>query len=788
MTSAIYRDPWGIPHLRADSVDELAHLQGRAAALDRAAQITTERLRAEGRLASVAGPDEVPWDRFARRVRLDDTARRCYLRLDGRTRRWISAYVDGVNRELGPDDPWHPWSPLGVFLVQHVLFGTFPHKMWRAHVAATLGPEMVELLAGDGPGGSGSNAWALAGPPPVIAGDPHRVLELPGIYHQVRLACPDFDVVGFAFPGVPGLPHFAHAGPVAWAVTNAMADYQELHPLDDAMPRTSHTETIDVLGADPVTVEVVQTPLGPVIDDGLILRTPARAEERLGFEALLPLLHARTAEDVATALESWVEPVNSVIVADSTGTVLRLVAGRIPGADLPRALVTDAVVNANDRRTGDTAALGEDFSPPYRARRITALLGSPPEAVHADDLLGGTVLLDLLARLDVDHPLRDRLLAWDRRMSAGSTDAAAYAQWRSALARRLCDHPALRPLFGAHGHDPLFAPWLDPRARIGLALDSLVPALPGAGELAIAALDDVADDPGTWGSHHVLHPVGPGTVPRTELSGDTDCVLATSSTPGVSDLCRRGPVARYVWDLGDRDRSRWIVPFGASGDPAGPHFHDQLGHWAAGDLIPVVTAWQDLRRESETVFEYAIAGLGLLRLVPVDPAAHADLLHGWVTQRRTTYWGMGDYTVDQVREIYGFLGELETHHAYLILLDDQPTGIFQTYQPDADPVGRRYDVKPGDIGMHLLLAPAARPPRNLTGRIGVALVTYLFRDPTRDRVVVEPDARNHLALRRMRMSGFTFDDEIDMPGKKAQLAFLTREDFARVAPLQTGGA
>jgi hypothetical protein len=36
----------------------------------------------------------------------------------------------------------------------------------------------------------GSNAWMTAG---LIAGDPHRMLELPGIYYQVQLASPEFD-------------------------------------------------------------------------------------------------------------------------------------------------------------------------------------------------------------------------------------------------------------------------------------------------------------------------------------------------------------------------------------------------------------------------------------------------------------------------------------------------------------------------------------------------------------------------------------------------------------------
>jgi penicillin amidase len=100
----------------------------------------------------------------------------------------------------------------------------------------------------------------------------------------------------------------------------------------------------------------------------------------------------------------------------------------------------------------------------------------------------------------------------------------------------------------------------------------------------------------------VLEPVrAPGLpeveLPRVELSGDSDCVLATHSAPGVSDVCWRGPVARYVWDLADRQRSRWIVPFGASDRPGDPHFADQLPLWATGRLIEVVTDWDRLTEE-----------------------------------------------------------------------------------------------------------------------------------------------------------------------------------------------
>ncbi|MEV4117974.1 GNAT family N-acetyltransferase [Micromonospora sp. NPDC049645] len=177
-----------------------------------------------------------------------------------------------------------------------------------------------------------------------------------------------------------------------------------------------------------------------------------------------------------------------------------------------------------------------------------------------------------------------------------------------------------------------------------------------------------------------------------------------------------------------------------------------------------------------------IAGLGELSLVTVDPDRDAALLHGWVTLPRNSFWGMGSHTREEVRDIYAFVDSLSTHHAYLIMLDEEPVGLFQTYQPEADPVGERYPVQPGDIGMHLLLSPDRRLARGLTNVVAPALARYLFRDPAAQRIVVEPDVRNHLALRRLEIEGFTLDSEIDMPDKRAQLAFLTRARFATRHP------
>ncbi len=934
----LFRDDWGIPHLRAADALALARAQGHATALDRAWQLETERHRMLGTSASHLGAEAVDWDRFVRRARIADTARRCFDRLAPETAAWVTAYADGVNEglaegaERAPEfaavglapGRWEPWTPLGVWLSTHILFAGFPTKLWREEVARRLGEDRMTLFATDGPGTAGSNGWLLTGArtatgAPLLAGDPHRFIEDPGVYQQIRLACPEFDVVGLAVPGIPGIAHFGHTGHVAWAITNAMADYQDLYR--ERLRRTpdggvealgpdgwyrahAHTETIEVAGAEPEQVEVVETDRGPVIIGGdpgagaragaetadvaaggeasdaaegahpesgeaadgtfISLRYPPRVTGELGFDVLPALLRARTVADVDTALDRWVEPVNVVLAADTAGSTLHRVAGHVPvrpyanrlrvvpaedpayawrGGEtvpLPRTEVNGSAgiaVMANER--GLAAPLGVEFAPPHRARRIRELLGGDTDwtsdaqaAVHTDTLLASSrQLLSLLAWAPALGPaadrLRDRLLRWDRHMDADSTDATLYARLRTDVVHRLAAHPALKGVTGADdpwrsaAYPALFRPWLAAVPRIGYALESLLTvgllpyedrlALVAASAEAVAAAADETP-PAPWGELHRLSPwqaladLAPDGVDaqaiRPGVAGDHDCVLSTSSVPGVTDLFARGPAARYVWDLARREDSRWAVPFGASGVPGSAHHRDQTPLWARGALAPVVTDWNLLHRTTphrtahhpeETpamtaatepvapalrpaVHEQKIEGFGTVRLVPVDPAADAELLHGWVTEERARFWGMADHTREQVREIYEFVDSLPTHHAYLALRDGVPAALFQTYEPDADPVGECYDVRPGDFGIHLLIAPAEGEGavKGYTEALLTAFIAYVFSDPAHLRVVVEPDARNEKALARMVRVGFELGPEIKKPEKTARLAFLTR--------------
>jgi penicillin amidase len=59
-------------------------------------------------------------------------------------------------------------------------------------------------------------------------------------------------------------------------------------------------------------------------------------------------------------------------------------------------------------------------------------------------------------------------------------------------------------------------------------------------------------------------------------------------------------VARYVFDLGDWERSAWIVPLGASGHPGSRHYADQAADWAAVRLRPMRYDWARVAAEAES--------------------------------------------------------------------------------------------------------------------------------------------------------------------------------------------
>lgn len=602
-TIEIIRDAWHIPHIQAATAADVVFGQGYACGIDRAWQIEFLRLRAEGRTAEIFGSDTVEWDVFARRSGMNRAARRIYTRSSPRTRELLSAYVDGINASLDTataiefdelehrPTQWQPWTPIAVFIMHHILFGRFTTKLWRAHAVRSLGIDALrmfdteafyahaeqpahadptvpplpdegflqrlltylpdagsahaspaDLPHGDAP--SGSNAWGVAATrtatgAPIIAGDPHRFLELPGIYQQFHLATTEFDVVGFAFAGVPGVPHFAHAGTVAWGITNAMGDYQDVYiedltrdgehvharTPDGYAPADVHTEMIEIRDGASQPVEIISTDNGAVIiggpDDGyaMSVRSPMLSDPDITFDAPLDLLFATSVSDVEEALANWSEPVNRIVIAGADGKLSCHVAGSMParaaenywlpvpgwesrhrwqGYATPSVSdaefdgsVDDHAVIANQRIAGvqPLQPITTECVAPLRSARIDDLLSGDPavtgdacERIHRDVRNEGARVFVELLESSTDLPadaaaLRDRLCTWDMTMHADSTDAYLFAEFRSTLVAALTEEPILSGLRQPHGYSHIFDPWFAPQPRIAAAADSFLAVL-----------------------------------------------------------------------------------------------------------------------------------------------------------------------------------------------------------------------------------------------------------------------------------------------------------------------
>jgi penicillin G amidase len=557
----IYRDRLGIPHLRAHSEPDAFFAQGFVHAQDRLWQMDFDRHRAYGRAAEYLGARAVPQDVLLRRLGLEASAHADYDAVNVETRAMLAAYAAGVNAFVQATDrlpieyqlltttpePWQPWDACGVFKVRHVFTGgVWQAKLWRARLLHHLGPELTAKLYADEASGQpliippgvdyhgpalsglealragealvdalpelegGSNSWVLAGQrtasgAPLLAGDPHRALDTPNVFYQNHLACPAFDAVGLSFPGVPGLPHFGHNRAVAWCVTTAMADYQDLyierfHPGNPQLyefkgqwRQVKHQrKVVRVRNAQPVEIDVSVTHHGPVIIGdpargyGLALRYTALAEPNAGFNALLPMLRAQDVDEFEEALRPWVDPCNNTLFADVHGQIGYRTRGRVPirsrdNAWLPVPGWTDEhawqgmipfeamprlrnpeagfVVTANNRIVDETYPhyLALHYEPGFRARRMRDRLrllahasGSDMAAIHADRVsIPARAFVAMLVHGEPADTLsaqtRSYLQQWDGTMAPDSVAATIYAVCREQLVRLVAE-PVLGPL------------------------------------------------------------------------------------------------------------------------------------------------------------------------------------------------------------------------------------------------------------------------------------------------------------------------------------------------------
>ena len=162
----------------------------------------------------------------------------------------------------------------------------------------------------------------------------------------------------------------------------------------------------------------------------------------------------------------------------------------------------------------------------------------------------------------------------------------------------------------------------------------------------------------------------------------------------------------------------------------------------------------------------------------LDAAADAALVHSWVTRPYASFWGMLSATVEDVAREYAKIQSSGHHHALLGLDRGIPAFLMEEYQAAASPLANVYPVLPGDVGMHLLVAPPSDGPEpGYTAAVMDAVMARLFSAPSVERIVVEPDARNTKIHALNERLGFQPAGVVALPDKEALLSFCCRSDY-----------
>ncbi|MFJ1563076.1 GNAT family N-acetyltransferase [Streptomyces erythrochromogenes] len=191
---------------------------------------------------------------------------------------------------------------------------------------------------------------------------------------------------------------------------------------------------------------------------------------------------------------------------------------------------------------------------------------------------------------------------------------------------------------------------------------------------------------------------------------------------------------------------------------------------------------------TDTLYSRTDSVLGDFAIRPLDPFADAELLHGWVTHPKASFWMMQDASLPDVEREYMRITAHEHHQAYIGLHEGRPAFLMETYDPGELELVGLYDARPGDVGMHFLVAPSDQPLHGFTRAVITTVMAAIFADPATVRVVVEPDVANTAVHALNEAVGFVPERQVTKPEKEALLSFCTREQFEAATGITQGAS
>jgi penicillin G amidase len=342
----------------------------------------------------------------------------------------------------------------------------------------------------------GSNNWVISGEQtftraPIMANDPHRVIQVPSLRYWIHLVAPGWNVIGAGEPALPGVS-IGHNEQGAWGFTIFPIDQEDLYvyetdPADASRYRYQGAwealrivrETIPVKGQPTVMADLKFTRHGPVIHEdrdhhrAYAIRAAWLEEGTAPYLASLRINQARSWTEFREACHHFLAPSENLVWADGDGHIGWQAVGLAPvrpkwngllpvpgdgryewdGFLRSRALphLADpakgwfASANQDNLPRGYPFALGFQWTDPFRFARIEEVLGSGRRFTMTDmmrlqqDELSiparslVPLLLDLGPFEGTARQAADRLKSWGLVLDKESVPAVIYVAWERAL-------------------------------------------------------------------------------------------------------------------------------------------------------------------------------------------------------------------------------------------------------------------------------------------------------------------------------------------------------------------
>lgn len=158
-----------------------------------------------------------------------------------------------------------------------------------------------------------------------------------------------------------------------------------------------------------------------------------------------------------------------------------------------------------------------------------------------------------------------------------------------------------------------------------------------------------------------------------------------------------------------------------------------------------------------------------------------DLLriHDWMNQPHVIpFWKLA-FSMDRMRAHLQKAIADPHQVSYIGLLDGVPMSYWESYWAIDDVVGKYYSAQPADQGIHLLIGSPQFLGKGYALPMLRAMTAFQFQHSETQRVVTEPDIRNHKMIHIFKRCGFVFQGAINLPDKQGALMFCDRFEFER---------